>query len=178
MRTCFGPFEAGGVPWRIGLGGGFWCQAKAGGPLQMRGTPAQATQLRTQAPLHRASGQAVLTVPAPGVAVLRLAKVTQEQPGPAPKWIVALAHSKGSRLVQATVNGGAPLRLRPGTEGRVTVRLVDGVPAGGRVVADDTIEVPVPPADDDDHLDIVANQGTNLTADLSGLRLQLHGKGV
>jgi hypothetical protein len=179
MRTCFGPFEAGGVPWRIGLGGGFWCQAEAGGPLQMRGTPSSATQVRTQAPLRRASGQAVLTVPAPGFAVLKLAKITQEQPAPAAKWTVALAHpKKGSRLVEATVNGGAPLRLRPGVEGRVTVRLVDGAPASGRVVGDDTIEVPIPPADDDAQLALEANQGTNLSADLSGLRLELTGKGV
>jgi hypothetical protein len=179
MRTCFGPFTAGGVSWRIGLGGGFWCQARAGGPLQMRGTPTSATQVRTQAPLHRASGQAVLTVPAPGFAVLKLAKITQKQPAPSAKWIVALAHpEKGSRLVQATVNGGAPLRLRPGIDGRVTVRLVDGAPAGGRVAGDDTIDVPIPPADDDAQLALEANQGTNLSADLSGLRLESHGDGV
>jgi hypothetical protein len=179
MRTCFGPFTAGGVPWRIGLGGGFWCQARAGGPLQMRGTPSSATQVRTQAPLHRASGQAVLTVPAPGYAVLKLAKITQKQPAPAAKWIVAIAHLKqGSRLVQVTVNDGAPLRLRPGVDGRVTVRLVDGAPAGGRVAGDDTIEVPIPPADDDAQLAIEANQGTALSADLSDLRLELHGEGV
>ncbi len=179
MRTCFGPFEAGGVPWRIGLGGGFWCQARAGGTLQMRGTPGSATQLRTQAPLHRASGQAVLTVPTLGFAVLKLAKITQEQPAPPTKWIVTLDHlKKGSRLLQATVNGGAPLRLRAGVDGRVTVRLVADAPAGGRVVGDDTIEVPIPPADDDAQLALEANQGTNLSADLSGLRLELDGDGV
>ena len=178
MRTCFGPFEAGGVPWRIGLGGGFWCQATKGGPLRMRGTPAPATQVRTQAPLHSAAGQLVVQLSTPGVSTFKLADVTQKQPAPAPKWIVALAHANGQKSVFATVNGGTPIRLRPVADGRVTIRLAAGAPATGRRVAPDVVEVSIPPADDQAHLALEANQGTDLSADLSGLRLQLHGKGV
>jgi hypothetical protein len=177
MRTCFGPFTAGGVPWRIGRGGGFWCQAQPGGPLEQRGTPAPATQVRTQAPLHSAAGQMVLRVPTGG-AVVKLAAVTQRQPGPAPLWIVALTHAPGARSIMASVNGGPAVRLRPAATGLVTVRLAPDAPAFGRRTAPETVEVPVPPADDEAHLALEANQGTALTADLSGLRLTLHGKGV
>ena len=47
MRNCFGPFEIGGVSWRIGEGGGFWCRPGGRGEiLQLVGTPARLSEIR------------------------------------------------------------------------------------------------------------------------------------
>lgn len=55
QRTCFGPFRAGGVSWRIGHGGGFWCSPSPGIVTQ-RGTPAPLTQLRTTGAVRGVAG--------------------------------------------------------------------------------------------------------------------------
>ena len=46
---------AAGTQWRIGRGGGFWCNPAAG-LMTQRGTPAQATELRTNSPVDGLRG--------------------------------------------------------------------------------------------------------------------------
>jgi hypothetical protein len=47
QRQCFGSFDLAGTSWRIGRGGGLWCNP-APGQMTQRGTPAVATELRTE----------------------------------------------------------------------------------------------------------------------------------
>jgi hypothetical protein len=57
QRACFGPFTLAGTHWRIGLGGGFWCNPESGLVTQ-RGTPATVavTELRTDVPVEGLHG--------------------------------------------------------------------------------------------------------------------------
>jgi hypothetical protein len=179
QRRCFGPFTAGGVKWRIGRGGGFWCQASPGGPLAQRGMPGPASQVRTQAPVKAASGSFALAVPRGGGAALTLVDVEARQPLLPSIWSVAVTRGKKAETVRVVVNAGAPLRVRPGADGKVTIKLVAGTAAVGAAGGAATVNAPPPPVDGKAYLSLVANQDAAPTsADLSGLRLALNGKGV
>ena len=55
QRACFGPFALAGTRWRIGHGGGFWCNPGTGLVTQ-RGTPDPTTELRTDGPVDGLRG--------------------------------------------------------------------------------------------------------------------------
>jgi hypothetical protein len=159
MRTCFAPFRAGGVEWRIWHGGGFWCQSEPDGPISMRGTPAPDTELRATERVAAVAGRLRLRLPR-GWAELRATEATRD-------WTLrAEADPRG--LIRLTVVAGDVLlseqTARPAADGTVTAELA---PQGSAALRG-ALTVPPGPAE----LSLVTSADGGLVADLGALRLR------
>jgi hypothetical protein len=76
LARCFAPYRLGGVLFRIGSGGGFWCQSTPTDPrLTLGDVPASPSEVLTDGTVTSATGSIVITLPpgsgTAGVAVVR-----------------------------------------------------------------------------------------------------------
>jgi hypothetical protein len=163
MRTCFGPFPAGGASWRIGHGGGFWCQASPNGAITMRETPAPETELRTTEAVRRVEGRLRLRLPK-GWTELRAAHGGHS-------WSLRAEAGARSTVLFTVLRDDQPTARATavvGQDGTVQATLAARgeslrTGSGGAQFA-----VPAGAAD----LSLVTSAGSGLVVDLSGLRLR------
>jgi hypothetical protein len=155
LARCFAPYRLGGVLFRIGMGGGFWCQSTPTDPrLRLRLIPLSPSVVLTDGTVTSATGSIVITLPAgSGNAAVAVAR------GPADFDVVAtLASAAGSKR-RAVVTLGT----RRGAAANAAVR--DGIQ-----------EQLVDPAKFNGHrLAVVATAINGAQFDFSGMTLKTKG---
>jgi hypothetical protein len=118
LLSCFAPYRLGGVLFRIGKGGGFWCQRTPTDPrLTLGDIPEETSQVLTDGVVTYASGALVVTLPygsgTATVAALRegeervLGTVTANTSGTVERRAIAIDSSalKGARLAIYATKG-------------------------------------------------------------------------
>ena len=165
QRACFGPFTLAGTRWRIGRGGGFWCNP-ASGLVTQRGTPTPATELRTDVPVDGLRGLLRLKL-----AVGHWFRVA-EGDGTKPRVAVIVERPSATRY-RVTVSAGttspATTSVPVRHDGLLRLTLTRGAVAvarGDRAVGSATATLPT--AKDIARLD--TDSGSELRLDLRGAR--------
>ncbi len=105
MRSCFGPFAAGGASFRIGHGGGFWCSFSPN-HLNLVHAPVPLSEVLTTQPV-RASG--TVTVGLEGGAPGHINLVLEHERTPIWTTQVATSPTNTRELVVSSYLGGTPL---------------------------------------------------------------------
>jgi hypothetical protein len=165
QRACFGPFKLAGTDWRIGLGGGFWCNP-ASGLVTQRGTPDPATELRTDGAVDGLRGLLKLRLTAgygfriaQGDATKPRVTVFVERPSP----------TRYRVSVKAGVTGRASMSVPVGRDGLLRLTLARG--AAGVAIDDraaGSVTAALPMVKDIVRLD--TDSGSDLRLDLRGAR--------
>ena len=165
QRRCFGPFTLAGTHWRIGHGGGFWCNP-ASGLVTQRGTPAPATELRTDGAVDGLRGLLQLKL-AVGHG-LRLA----EGDAARPRVSVTVTRPSVTRYrISVKVDGTAPAiaSVAVGRDGLLRLTLADGaagVATDERAVGSVTAALPM----SKDVVGLITDRGSDLRLDLRDAR--------
>ena len=105
MRGCFGPFEVAGASFRINHGGGFWCRPR-GAPevLELRGTPAPWSDVRSNEPVNGLAGSLGASAPGPAGSSFEVALEPQD----GPRWRLRGVRTGGAGLRLTALDGNRP----------------------------------------------------------------------
>ncbi|HEX5924654.1 MAG TPA: hypothetical protein VFY45_12540 [Baekduia sp.] len=151
LLRCFAPFRLGGVLFRIGRGGGLWCQRTPTDPhLILRETPAEVSEVLTDGVVTAIDGSLIATLPAGTGTVVIAASLG------------GLVNGKVQPLVQ--LDAEAP--DRPTTAVITLGRVPADVPAGAIVRQLD------PAAVEGTQLRIYATTGSGARLDFSHVRIR------
>jgi hypothetical protein len=111
MANCFAPFEIRGATWRIGAGGGFWCRPGGlGTVLELVGTPAPESEIRTDDYEARTDGVIRVTAPRPGTVTVDVGNGSVRR-AVGPGKPVSVAVPSGSRGIDVTVSAASHARV-------------------------------------------------------------------
>jgi hypothetical protein len=165
QRACFGPFTLAGTDWRIGHGGGFWCNP-ASGLVTQRGTPAPTTELRTDGAVDGLRGLLRLKL-----AVGYRLRIEQGDANK-PRVVVLVERPSVTRYRVSVKAAAAPAAIASvplGRDGLLRLTLAHGAPD---VAIDDSavgsVTAALPMAKDIVRLD--TDSGSDLRLDLRGAR--------
>jgi hypothetical protein len=154
LLRCFAPYRLGGVLFRIGAGGGFWCQSKPTDPrLTLGEIPARFSKVLSDGVVTGAAGSLVVTLPAgTGEVMVGADRDGNVEP-------LAQLTADTARTVRAVVTFGA----RQGAAAQAAV--IDG----GAEQAVDVAEL------EGDRLALLATAKSRARFDFSGLTLRTEG---
>ena len=165
QRRCFGPFTLAGTHWRIGRGGGFWCNP-ASGLVTQRGTPTPTTELRTDGAVDGLRGLLRLRL-----AVGHAFRVVQGD-RTKPRLAVIVERPSATRYrvtVKAGATASASTPVPVGRDGLLRLTLARGAPGvtlDDRLVGSATAALPVVK----DIVRLDTDSGSDLRLDLRGAR--------
>ncbi len=154
LETCFAPYRLGGVLFRIGAGGGFWCQSTPSDPRLTLGTiPTAFSKVLSDGVVTGVTGSLIVTLPAgTGTAAVGVDRGGNFQP-------LAQLSADATRTARTVVTFGA----RRGVAAQAAV--TDGI-------AEQVVD---PAAFSGGHLAIVATAKSRAGFDFSGMTVRTKG---
>jgi hypothetical protein len=155
LERCFAPYRLGGVLFRIGFGGGFWCQSTPTDPrLTLGDIPNSASAVLSDGIVTSATGSIVITLP-PGAGTAAVVVATGQQ----------------------RFDAVGKLASAPGSEGRAVVTFgARRGAAANAAVRDGIAEQSVDPARfDGNRLALLATANSGAQFDFSGMTLKTKG---